>query len=152
MAHEFATVADILPASFRYMGDFLPALRQMRARGGLGLGREFLDELALPRRWALDGPSPFETTRRLAATPRRKKTLEAFALLQAQFPQFRGTRVAQHWAGFIDVTPDALPMLSEVPGHAGLFLATGFSGHGFGLGPGVGTLVADLVTGASPPV
>jgi glycine/D-amino acid oxidase-like deaminating enzyme len=32
----------------------------------------------------------------------------------------------------------------------GLFLASGFSGHGFGLGPGAGKLMADLVTGAAP--
>ena len=33
----------------------------------------------------------------------------------------------------------------------GFFLATGFSGHGFGIGPGAGRLMADLVAG-DPPV
>jgi len=31
-----------------------------------------------------------------------------------------------------------------------LFLAAGFSGHGFGIGPGAGHLVADLVLGRKP--
>ncbi|MBL8908407.1 MAG: FAD-binding oxidoreductase, partial [Rhizobiales bacterium] len=37
----------------------------------------------------------------------------------------------------------------QVPG---LYVATGLSGHGFGLGPGVGRLAADLVTGQGPVV
>jgi glycine/D-amino acid oxidase-like deaminating enzyme len=34
----------------------------------------------------------------------------------------------------------------------GFFIATGFSGHGFGIGPGAGRLMADLVTGDAPVV
>jgi glycine/D-amino acid oxidase-like deaminating enzyme len=41
---------------------------------------------------------------------------------------------------------------SEVQGLPGLILAAGFSGHGFGIGPGAGHLVADLITGARPVV
>ena len=37
-------------------------------------------------------------------------------------------------------------------GLEGLYLATGFSGHGFGLGPGAGKLMAELVTGERPSV
>ncbi len=50
----------------------------------------------------------------------------------------------------IDATPDAVPAISAVDGRPGLFLASGFSGHGFGIGPGAGRLMADLVTGAKP--
>ena len=45
------------------------------------------------------------------------------------------------WAGYIDSTPDGIPAISEVPGLPGLILAAGFSGHGFGIGPGAGHLV-----------
>ena len=58
--------------------------------------------------------------------------------------------IAQRWAGYIDVTPDAVPVISPVASRPGLVVATGFSGHGFGLGPGAGRLTADLVTGAAP--
>ena len=51
----------------------------------------------------------------------------------------------------IDVTPDAIPVISEVQDVPGFFIATGFSGHGFGIGPGAGRLAADLVAG-DPPV
>ena len=52
--------------------------------------------------------------------------------------------------GLIDATPDAVPVIGEVPRLPGFFLATGFSGHGFGIGPGAGRLIADLVSGRTP--
>jgi glycine/D-amino acid oxidase-like deaminating enzyme len=56
----------------------------------------------------------------------------------------------QSWGGLIDVTPDAVPVISPVLLFPGLFLATGFSGHGFGIGPGAGKLMAELVMGTTP--
>jgi len=50
----------------------------------------------------------------------------------------------------IDVTPDGVPVISAVPSLPGFFIASGFSGHGFGIGPGAGDLVADLVVGDAP--
>jgi glycine/D-amino acid oxidase-like deaminating enzyme len=58
--------------------------------------------------------------------------------------------VTESWGGLIDVTPDAVPVIGEVAAIPGFFLATGFSGHGFGIGPAAGRLVADLVTGGNP--
>ena len=59
-------------------------------------------------------------------------------------------RVVHAWAGAIDTTPDLIPVISDVEKLPGFYLATGFSGHGFALGPAAGELVADLVTGATP--
>jgi glycine/D-amino acid oxidase-like deaminating enzyme len=63
---------------------------------------------------------------------------------------FKGVPTAERWAGYIDVTPDILPVISPVDAIPGLFLSTGFSGHGFGIGPGAGRLTSDLVSGARP--
>jgi sarcosine oxidase subunit beta len=52
--------------------------------------------------------------------------------------------------GFYDVTPDHQPALGPVPGRDGLFVAAGFSGHGFMLAPAVGRLLAGLVLGDEP--
>lgn len=49
--------------------------------------------------------------------------------------------------GVYDVTPDHQPALGPVPGRAGLFVAAGFSGHGFMLAPAVARIVADAVEG-----
>ena len=43
--------------------------------------------------------------------------------------------------------PDVVPVIDRAPTIPGLTIATGMSGHGFGIGPGVGRLVADLVAG-----
>ena len=50
------------------------------------------------------------------------------------------------------MTPDIVPVISPVDTVPGFFVATGFSGHGFGIGPGAGRLVADLVMGREPVV
>lgn len=75
---------------------------------------------------------------------------EARRNLSAAFPAFARMEEAERWGGLIDVTPDAVPVISSAPQIPGLFIATGFSGHGFGLGPGAGRLMADLVSGRTP--
>ncbi len=59
-------------------------------------------------------------------------------------------QIKEEWAGVIDVTPDVVPVISAVESLPGFHIATGFSGHGFGLGPGAGKLMAELVTGETP--
>ena len=56
----------------------------------------------------------------------------------------RETDVVVVGAG-IDATPDLVPVLGEVPGLRGFVLATGFSGHGFAMGPIAGRLVSELI-------
>ena len=51
----------------------------------------------------------------------------------------------------IDSTPDDIPVISAVDSLPGLYLSTGFTGHGFGIGPAAGRLAADIVSG-DPPV
>jgi len=59
-------------------------------------------------------------------------------------PRLGDVRVMRQWAGAYDVTPDSYPILDRV-GPNGLFVAVGFSGHGFKLSPEVGRLVAEYV-------
>ena len=66
------------------------------------------------------------------------------------FPQLAGARPVERWAGMIDVTPDEIPVLGPIDGLPGLFVATGFSGHGFGIGPAAGYLMAQLAVGEAP--
>ncbi|MNN82195.1 Sarcosine oxidase subunit beta [compost metagenome] len=75
---------------------------------------------------------------------------EARAALGAVYPFFKDLRIAQSWAGAMDVTPDAIPVIGAAAQLPGLFLSTGYSGHGFGIAPGAGQLMADLITGAQP--
>lgn len=50
-----------------------------------------------------------------------------------------------HWAGLYEMTPDHHPILGAVPGLAGYYLITGFSGHGFMHGPVSGLLLAEII-------
>ncbi len=63
-----------------------------------------------------------------------------------------GMRGAERRGDLIDVTPGAMPVISAADQIPGLFIATGLSGHGFGLGPGAGPLMADLALGKLPVV
>jgi glycine/D-amino acid oxidase-like deaminating enzyme len=76
----------------------------------------------------------------------------ARASIGESFPAFKNVTVAETWGGMIDVMPDAIPVISAVDTLPGFFIATGFSGHGFGIGPGAGRLMADMVSGAPPVV
>jgi glycine/D-amino acid oxidase-like deaminating enzyme len=66
------------------------------------------------------------------------------------YPGFRDVPVVQQWGGYIDVTPDVVPYISQVDVLPGLTIATGFSGHGFGIGPAAGRLAAELAIGDTP--
>ena len=61
-------------------------------------------------------------------------------------------RITASWAGYIDSTPDGVPGIGEIASIPGFVLAAGFSGHGFGIGPGAGHLIADIVTAVTPMV
>ena len=50
-------------------------------------------------------------------------------------------------SGDYDVTPDHQPIVGELPGAPGAFVAAGFSGHGFMLAPAIGRRVAALASG-----
>ncbi len=95
----------------------------------------------------MDETTPFEPTRVLDPYPLERVNNQALRKLRAAFPMFEQARVAQQWAGMIDVTPDAVPVISPVELVPGFFIATGISGHGFGIGPAAGRLAADLVSG-----
>ncbi len=150
IAHARLNMVDIVPDSFRLFGAFLPRLKDEFTNLRFRIGRRFIDEARLARRWHFDQISPFELVRILDPKPSRAMLNHALASLQKDYPVFKKALIKEQWAGVIDVTPDAVPVISAVDNLPGFFLATGFSGHGFGIGPGAGRLAADLVTGARP--
>jgi glycine/D-amino acid oxidase-like deaminating enzyme len=86
----------------------------------------------------------------LEPRPNQKDVASSMRTLQDYFPGLGPFRLSKAWAGNIDGTPDALPVVDAPATPRGLVIATGLSGHGFGIGPAIGLAVADLVTrGAS---
>lgn len=112
--------------------------------------RGYPDGWLTPRRWAEDGISPFERMRVLDPAPNLAEIERIRGCFARAFPQAGRPAIAAAWAGMIDTMPDVVPVIDDVAATPGLTVATGLSGHGFGIGPGVGRVVADLVTGRAP--
>ncbi len=67
------------------------------------------------------------------------------ARLAHRVPSFSGVGVKGGYASLYDVTPDWQPILGPIPELPGLFVAAGFSGHGFKLSPAIGEALAGLI-------
>ena len=66
--------------------------------------------------------------------------------LEQLFPKLRDVQSVAEWGGYIDCTPDALPVIGTVGSTKGLLIASGYSGHGFGTGPIGGKRIVELAT------
>jgi glycine/D-amino acid oxidase-like deaminating enzyme len=60
----------------------------------------------------------------------------------------KNTPLVESWAGMIEASPDVVPIIDAVQEIPGFHVATGFSGHGFGIGPGAGKAIAAMLSGA----
>lgn len=150
IANAYMHAAPITPDSFRFFFDFLPALKMEWKGISLRFGKEFFRELADHARVPLDRISPYEKIRILDPKPDMMYLHSTLRQLQKDFPIFQGARIAQAWAGMVEVTPDAVPVISKIDSLSGLVIASGFSAHGFAVGPAAGTLACDLATGHVP--
>ncbi|CAJ0697772.1 4-methylaminobutanoate oxidase (formaldehyde-forming) [Ralstonia mannitolilytica] len=134
----------------RFAPQFLPMFAKRWRNvfpGGLEGIRAGHETLA---RWRLDAPTPMERMRILDPRPDPAAVRQTYDRAVELLPVFGEAGIANAWAGFVDNTPDGVPGIGEVPEVPGFILAAGFSGHGFGIGPGAGHLIADLVTGERP--
>lgn len=143
---------DVTPQQLRFSSQFIPMFLKRRkslSPGGLEGFRSGHETLT---RWRLDRPTPMERMRILDPRPDQATIELTHARALELLPELRKTHITAAWAGYIDSTPDGVPGIGEISTLPGFILAAGFSGHGFGIGPGAGRLVADIVTGASPMV
>ena len=63
------------------------------------------------------------------------------------FPWMKDVNIIRTWSGFKDQMFDQIPVLSNIDEIPGLTMACGFTGHGFGIAPATGMLLAELVAG-----
>ena len=141
---------ELSPQGLLYARQFWPTFKKRRWGLTFAVGRSFFEGPEAFSRWSLDDVSPFERQRTLdpAADPALVRL--GLTRLGEHYPALAGLQVAQAWGGMIDSTPDAIPVISAVDSLPGLYLSTGFSGHGFGIGPAAGRLAADLIAGDPP--
>lgn len=143
-------VLDITPQGLRYARWFMPMFIQRLKAIHVGVGTSMFQGPEALGGWSHDKPTPFERMRVLDPTPSRRTIAAALKGVREQFPALSGIEVADSWGAYVDCTPDAVPVISAVDEVKGLYIAAGGSGHGFGIGPGLGRLAADLVANDRP--
>ncbi|MGG6099105.1 NAD(P)/FAD-dependent oxidoreductase [Pantoea allii] len=135
----------------RYAREFFPLYKARRLNLQIKIRlASFLTGPESRASWSMEGVSPFEKTRVLDPQVSDGVVEKGLAAIGNEFPALASLRVSQAWGGVIDCMPDDIPVISTVPQLPGLILSSGYSGHGFGIGPGAGRLTADLVTGDAP--
>ena len=141
---------DPTPQQFKFAREFLPMFaRRWRslAPGAFEGWRHGHESLA---KWAPDDFTPMERIRILNPEPDMGQIRLTYRRACELLPALKGVAISDVWAGYIDSTPDGIPAIGEVEGMPGFILAAGFSGHGFGIGPGAGHMIADIITGSEP--
>lgn len=146
---SFRARAELVPNSIRYAWKFREALRTQQV--DIRFGKRFFQEARHLLKRSTDFTQRLSGGRILDPSPWFDQQ-QVLSEVATAFPFLRRGRLEQAWAGCIDVTPEQIPVISPIERIPGLFVASGFSGHGFGLAPGAGRLMADLVEGRTPVV
>jgi glycine/D-amino acid oxidase-like deaminating enzyme len=141
---------EVTPQGIRFARIFLPMFMKRLKAIEIGIGRSFFEGPETMRGWRLDDVTPFERLRVLDPAPQARAIATILERVRKLFSAFAEVEVAESWGSYIDSTPDAVAVVSTVDGVRGLVLAAGCSGHGFGIGPGLGHLAADLAVNDTP--
>ena len=145
-----ATDYDVTLDALRHLRLFLPNYWKNRKLFRFHVGRPLWRDLG--RLWprSTRRRHPFTHDRDVEPPPNADKVRRSLEEFRRLFPDLRGLEIEHSWAGYIDATPDAVPVLGEVAAPRGLIVATGFSGHGFAMGPIAGRLAAELAADGKP--
>lgn len=130
--------------SLRSARHFLPAYRLNWRLMRLTIGPDFIHQLRakLSREASVQAlPEPSANDRKVAHNLTRLNEL---------FPHLGGVGLERSWAGRLDLTPDAIPIIDRPATAPGLFIAAGFSGHGFALGPSIGKQLSEWIADGRP--
>ncbi len=140
------------PDAIRHLGKYIPVFAKSWRNIDLHLKSPcgYPDSWSTPRNWRDDEITPFEKIRVLEPPAKQhyvKLLCDRFA---KRFPEIGRPEIRNSWAGIIDAMPDVVPIVDRAPSLPGLIIATGMCGHGFGIGPGFGRVVARMVGNQQP--
>ncbi len=142
--HDFFLGRDAFSSFAKYLPVLKKDIRSTHFRAKAPAG--YPDAWGTPRTWDADRTSPFERIRVLNPAPNMGTLAGVQQAFARAFPALGLPKLRTTWAGMIDTMPDVVPVIDRA-GLEGLVIATGLSGHGFGIGPALGRVVADLVAG-----
>lgn len=144
LADELKVDVDVTLDRLRALQWFLPSLWDNRHATSFHVnevtGRDLLHRLP----WRQEALQPWIHDRDPAVPPNLTRVRNAVANLSKLFPAAVGVQAIESWAGNVDLMPDGIPVLGPVAEIPGLILATGLTGHGFGMGPIVGKLSSEV--------
>ena len=152
IADEFMTDIDLTLGRFKYARDFMPGLFDNWATFKFHFNKRFFDDLVDRMPGSEASKQPMIGRRTNQAKPYDVRIKNAMGNLQKVLPQIKKVGIADTWAGDIDVTPDAVPVIDQFDNPKHFFVASGFSGHGFAMGPVVGKVLADWITTGQPSI
>jgi len=140
---------EVIPSiqSIKHIGTFWPLLQAAKHK----LRLRFYDETAHVNPFTDEADyKRLPANRVLNPKPGTQALTRMRQILDLRLPVLRDIPIVESWSGMIDAMPDAVPILDKVDNISGLFVATGFSGHGFGIGPACGKIMASLIEAKSP--
>ena len=149
LAHGSILDHLITPSTLYYSPKYIRALINEFNVLRLSIGREFINELTAPKTWNLDKESPFEKNRVLNPEPNKKTITKIKKQLGEVYPELKDANIVESWAGMVETTPDVVPVIAHINKIPGFYLSTGFSGHGFGIGPGAGSVISKMIQNES---
>ncbi len=141
---------DVTLESFRNLLLFLPTFWKHKDLLRVHVGRPLWEDFLRAMPWSETRSRPFDYAVDLEPEVNQKTIKACRQAFMAHFPALGDVALQETWAGVIDSTPDLLPVVGPVEKLPGIFFATGFSGHGFGLGPPMGYLLAEWLTEGKP--
>lgn len=141
---------EITPQGLRYAREFIPQFMQRLKMVRVGVGKSFFTGPESVSALLTNNDRIFERHRVLDPEPLNWLVRRILENVRGTFPDLANIEVDSVWGALVDCTPDAKPVISKLDQVDGLFLAAGCSGHGFGLGPGVGLLTAQLIANDTP--
>lgn len=143
-------ILEITPQGIRHAKAFMPMFIKRLKSVELGIGKSFFSGPDSLQSWRASDITPMEKIRVLDPAADKKTVAKTLTIVRAMFPQLEDIQLAASWGSYIDSTPDAVPVISGVNSLPGFYVAAGCSGHGFGLGPGLARLSADLILNNTP--
>ncbi len=142
---------DITTESFRNTRQFAANYLKNRNMFSLRVGSELARDVLRNLPGSSAREHPFAHTVDVEPEPNLETAWKSLEGLRTMFPSLADIGMKRAFAGLIDSTPDAVPVMGEVEEPRGFIFATGFSGHGFALGPIVGRIIAELIVDGSTP-
>jgi glycine/D-amino acid oxidase-like deaminating enzyme len=136
---------DVDLDSLRYIRRFMPNYLANRNAFRMNLGKNLIRDFTRLRPTSRAWRKQFHESVGVEPEPNEGVIDRCRYNFARLFPHLGNPDLVRTWGGVIDTTPDALPVMGEAPEVAGFVWATGFSGHGFGIGPGAAKALAQLI-------